>query len=109
MSVQGVGPVGLPPWQGKPTETARRPVESEQAARPALERKPPPVAAAQPDAIRLPDSPPDGVDPELWSLLTTEERTHFSRFAAMGGVTYGPGAARPSMPPASGQRFDLRV
>ncbi|MFW6331372.1 MAG: hypothetical protein ACOC3J_06570, partial [Gemmatimonadota bacterium] len=56
------------------------------------------------------DAPiPDGVDAELWSLLTTEERTHFARFAAMGGVTYGPRTQGPAAPPVRGHRLDLRI
>ncbi len=51
---------------------------------------------------------PEGVDPELWSLLTTEERAHFARFAAMGGVTYGPESSA-KKPFVRGQRLDLRI
>lgn len=52
---------------------------------------------------------PEGVEPELWSLLTTDERAHFARFAAMGGVTYGPNAASPERPFVRGQRLDVRI
>lgn len=52
---------------------------------------------------------PEGVDPELWGLLTTEERAHFARFAAMGGVTYGPQTNRAGSPFGRGRRLDVRI
>jgi hypothetical protein len=55
-------------------------------------------------------SAPRDVDPELWSLLTTEERSHFARSQALGPLTYGraPSAER-TQAPMRGLRLDLRV
>jgi hypothetical protein len=111
MSVHGIGPTIPDVYRGEP---ARRPEDSEgaEAARsprpdPATEQRT--VAPAVPDGGGDLQSVPEGVDAELWSLLTTEERAHFARFAAMGGVTYGPRADAPSRPPVRGHRLDLRI
>ncbi len=32
--------------------------------------------------------PPEGTDPKLWSILTTEERSYFARSSAQGPLTY---------------------
>jgi hypothetical protein len=57
---------------------------------------------------------PAGVDPQLWSVLTTEERTHFAKLSAMGPLTYGRGLSAFSVadapPPAvRGARLDIRA
>lgn len=79
-----------------------------------VRREPPATATptTPPAAEAVPEegiSMPDGVEPELWSLLTTEERAHFARFAAMGGVTYGPKTASSNRPFVRGQRLDVRI
>lgn len=35
---------------------------------------------------------PDGADPALWSVLTGAEKQFFARQAALGPLSYGPGA-----------------
>jgi hypothetical protein len=70
--------------------------------------KPQPTPAPAPETADGAVAIPEGVDPELWSLLTTEERAHFARFAAMGGVTYGPESST-QRPFVRGQRLDLRI
>lgn len=37
----------------------------------------------------LPVEAPPGTDPQLWSVLTAEERRYFAHSRAMGPVTYG--------------------
>lgn len=55
-------------------------------------------------------SAPQGVDPALWSVLTTEERDFFVRNRARGPLTYGPGATpSDSAAPPAGGRLDIRV
>ena len=34
-------------------------------------------------------APPPGTDPELWTVLTPDERAYFARLGAMGPLTYG--------------------
>jgi hypothetical protein len=56
--------------------------------------------------------PPAGVDPNLWQVLTADERTHFSRLSSMGPLTYGRGMAQSSAPQAPavrGARLDIRI
>ncbi len=58
----------------------------------------------------LSDAPPPGTDPELWSVLTTEERAYYAKAQSMGPLTYRPGtASSPTAPPVRGGRLDVRV
>jgi hypothetical protein len=58
----------------------------------------------------VPAEPPQGADPELWSMLTPEERAFFARAWLMGPVTYGPGASTSPWPQVHlGGRIDMRV
>lgn len=110
----GLGPQGL----DRLRETAR-PAPGQgagEADRSAAARHEPMPTPASPGIAAVGDpglddalAMPEGVEPELWSLLTTEERAHFARFAAMGGVTYGPKAAGPKRPFVRGQRLDVRI
>lgn len=53
---------------------------------------------------------PDGIDPALWTVLTSEERTFFAQTGAMGPLTYGPGVSRGSLPSMRlGGRIDVKV
>lgn len=53
---------------------------------------------------------PRGVDPDLWSVLTAEEREFFAVRREMGPITYGrePRAAREA-PLPRGRRLDVRA
>lgn len=94
-----------------------------------------PGRAAIPDGTRLPDAgrpagdaaiqsdrvevsstqgaesadPPQGVDPQLWSLLTAEERSYFARARELGPLTYGRQSAATSQTSIRGARLDVRV
>jgi hypothetical protein len=46
------------------------------------------LASSQPQPT-LPAEPPVGTDPELWSVLSSEERVFFAKVGAMGPLTYG--------------------
>lgn len=57
---------------------------------------------------------PPGTDPELWSILTSEERAFFARRSDTGPLTYAKVMrpdrhATPSAPTARGGRVDIRV
>lgn len=59
-----------------------------------------------------PAVPPTGTDPELWSVLTADERTYFAKLGAMGPLTYGrvlSGQLPPSTPSARGVRLDVKA
>lgn len=60
----------------------------------------------------LPTQPPPGTDPELWSVLSADERVFFAKLGAMGPLTYGrvlSHAQQPSVPGARGGRLDVKV
>ena len=77
-----------------PTLPSIRPTRStETEAQPATQDAALPFAPAGSDAetnrAADSDTPPAGVDPELWSVLTAEEREFFSVAQELGPVTYG--------------------
>jgi hypothetical protein len=109
MSINGIGPAGaglggITPW--------RTPGEGEAAREP---RKAPAAPASgsesretrQAQALR---EVPAGVDPQLWGVLTSEERAFMLRAREMGPVTYRPGAPEGrGEAPIRGGRLDVRV
>ena len=68
----------------------------------ALERP----AAPDDDVASL--RPPKGTDPELWKVLTSDERAFFAREDAMGPLSYGHRIASTPSLPARGGRLNLR-
>jgi hypothetical protein len=52
---------------------------------------------------------PQGVDPQLWSILTAEERDYFARSRELGPLTYGRQSSASSPTSIRGARFDVRV
>ena len=98
MSINGVG-YGAhiqPRLQGPGEGATREPLAVQGTP------KPPPT-------IGIAAAAPPGTDPELWSMLTAEERDFFDKAQSLGPVTYGPNAASadPALP--RGARLDLRV
>ena len=60
----------------------------------------------------VPVQPPQGTDPELWSVLTQDERAYFAKLGAMGPLTYGRvlTGQMPVQPPAvRGGRLDVKA
>ena len=51
---------------------------------------------------------PGAADPEMWSLLTADERSFYLRSAVRGPATYAPGA-NPSPEPSAGHRLGGRI
>lgn len=108
-ALSGIG--GLPriPLAG-PEERPHRidpagPGRAAAAPQPAAE-----AASLREGADDIPAEAPSGVDADLWSILTSEERRFFARTRALGPLTYGPrqGSA-PAAGPAPGGRIDVRV
>lgn len=70
-----------------------------------------PAAKQAPSAV--PEEAPPGTDPELWAVLSSDERAFFSRVGAMGPLTYGyvmqTGQMPTQAPAARGGRLDVRV
>lgn len=68
--------------------------------------------AARP-AASVPAEAPAGTDPQLWSVLTSDERAFFAKASAQGPLTYTNLVTKqaPSAPAAMprGSRMDVRV
>jgi len=112
-SIQGSAVAPILP-QILPTSTPERDVngggsEGAAPAGPGIpeQLRPPHESGAAAPRVEL---PPPGVDAELWSVLTSEEREFFSVSAEMGPVTYGrEQAARHETSLPRGRRLDVRV
>lgn len=115
MSIQGLGGVYGPPGviprtpgEGGLNETAR---QQEPAA--PLTHKAASGQILEADLARsgeLPVEAPPGTDPQLWSVLTAEERQYFAQAKAMGPVTYAPGRlGLADMALHRGGRLDVRA
>jgi hypothetical protein len=70
----------------------------------AIEAPSTPATPSEPSALR----PPKGTDPELWKVLTADERAFFARDEAMGPLSYGTRIAQNPAMPARGGRLNLR-
>jgi hypothetical protein len=67
-------------------------------------------AASNAAAAALPVQPPPGTDPELWSVLSPDERAFFAKAGAMGPLTYGRMLTNTATPPsARGGRLDVKA
>lgn len=69
-------------------------------------------APAAATSAGVPVQPPQGTDPELWSVLTQDERAYFAKLGAMGPLTYGrvlSGQLPTSAPMARGGRLDVKA
>lgn len=103
MSVHGVGPAGHIPI---PSHRQPEPASKEQVAVEA------PLRGAVPEppaSLGVAALAPPGTDPNLWSVLTAEERAYFEQVQALGPVTYGPSATSPDPAVPRGTRVDVRV
>ena len=109
-----INPIGIVPPGAGVVPGSLRPAQGEEASTEQL-RTPARTPGHGTEAhagsgVNLPERTPSGTDPDLWSVLTSEERDFFARARAMGPLTYGPsaGGAGPNAP-ARGGRVDLRV
>jgi hypothetical protein len=79
-----------------------------QAPRPLAAPNAPSAAPAAP----VPTQAPAGTDPELWNVLSADERVFFAKLGAMGPLTYGrvlSQAQQPAVPSTRGGRLDVKV
>jgi hypothetical protein len=90
MTVHGIGPI-IPPR----TLAVHQPAST-------------PVRSAEPQAPATEVARPNGVNAELWSVLTAEERSFFSQLTSLGSLTYGPRPS-PGVSAPVGQRIDVRA
>lgn len=81
-AVRDTGAAGMP---GAPAGAA---AQAQRATTPVPSAQPRPLTA--PGATdATPVEPPPGTDPQLWMVLSADERAHFARLGAMGPLTYG--------------------
>jgi hypothetical protein len=78
---------------------------------------PVPAPAAKPtttstkSSTSVPAEPPEGTDPALWSVLSSEERAYFAKAGAMGPLTYGKALREMNgsqLPAFRGGRLDVK-
>lgn len=115
MNLNGIGTL---PGMIRPTQPEQRPRVDTGHTGPAV-GAPAPAAAPQVRPATpasdlnqtLPVEPPPGTDPELWSVLSTEERAFFARTGAMGPLTYGHllDSTRRDTPVMRGGRLDVKA
>jgi hypothetical protein len=99
-----VGGAGIARTDGQRIGTA----QPQPAARTPHPAAPQPAPRGQQPAAAA--EPPAGTDPELWSVLSAEERAFFARVGAMGPLTYGRMMqAQPAVPAPRGGRLDVRA
>lgn len=100
MTVNGVGSV----------ETQRRGLEPAERAMPPQPGGSRRVGDAD-SRVRDELEVPRGTDPELWRILSREERDRFARAGAMGPLTYGYliNSGRNDLPVVRGGRLDVKA
>jgi hypothetical protein len=109
----GIG--GVQPNRPQPANTPAPDARVEERRAPAAPTTPAVVApnGVQPaNAPQVPVQAPAGTDPELWSVLSADERVFFAKLGAMGPLTYGrvlSQAQQPALPAARGGRLDVKV
>jgi hypothetical protein len=105
---------GIRPNPSLPNAPSTRPAaaDASRAARQVPASRPSLPPAAAPAGATASVQPPAGTDPELWSVLTQDERAYFARLGAMGPLTYGrvlSGQLPPAAPAARGVRLDVKA
>ena len=110
MSINGVrGPYGtITQRPVAPNAAQTEAARAKQVARPQTVAAP----AAPAHAAGVSVAPPPGTDPELWTVLTPDERSYFAKLGAMGPLTYGrvlSGQMQPPAPSVRGGRLDVKA
>jgi hypothetical protein len=111
MSIYGIGSSGVNRPANFPVRdnggTQRTPAQI-----PAKLQPPAPQTKSAIAAPGLPAEPPPGTDPNLWSILSGEERAFFAKAGAMGPLTYGRAFTEmksAQMPANRGGRLDVKI
>ena len=110
MSINGIGSVyanlGITPGSDRPSSADE--TQTGRVARPETASQP--AQSPQTAAEAVPAEAPPGTDPQLWEVLSAEERAFFARARALGPLTYAPGAPGDRQAaPVRGGRVDLKV
>ena len=108
MSINGInGAVGRPGLRpGQVSDTEREP-KSQAIQTPS---NTPAAAASAAASGVLSAEAPEGTDPALWSVLTSEERSYFAKANSIGLLTYSPRrSANAGAATIRGGRIDVKV
>jgi hypothetical protein len=120
MAINGIGGNGFNPYATgitRPNTGAMRPATPQTANDVAVTDQKSLANAIKNDAaartaqISSPDAP-NGVDQELWSVLSKEERSFFMKAGTMGPLTYGRMSSSQNPTPAPilrGGRLDIKA
>jgi hypothetical protein len=114
MSIYGIrgsivgnpGAPGTGATTSAPARTERRPVAPK--ATPSAT----PTASAKTAPATVSVQAPPGTDPDLWSVLSHDERAYFAKLGAMGPLTYGrvlSGQVQPQQAVSRGARLDVKA
>lgn len=98
----GLGSIGTPSRTGRSSEAELPRPDTNVGSR----------RAEQPRETAGAADVPPGTDPELWAVLTSEERAHFTRLRSMGPLTYNTSASsgtQQSNQARRGVRLDVRA
>jgi hypothetical protein len=109
--IYGIRPPTAATVGGVQTNRPQQPANQSPVSVPAPRPSPAPNAP-QAATAAVPTQAPIGTDPELWNVLSSEERVFFAKLGAMGPLTYGrvlSQAQQPSAPSARGGRLDVKV
>ncbi|MEO7043522.1 MAG: hypothetical protein ABI035_14770 [Gemmatimonadaceae bacterium] len=124
MAINGIGGGGFNPYAAgvtRPNATATRPTTSQtlpQSSNGVTASDQKSVAnaikndAAARNAQLSSPNAPDGVDQDLWGVLSKEERSFFMKAGSMGPLTYGRMSSSQTPTPAPmlrGGRLDIKV
>lgn len=114
MSIYGIGyptrPLGNTALRDAAQDRRTTPVSPDQS-RPAVGTSALNPAAAMPaNAQSQSVEAPAGTDPELWKVLSADERAYFAKVGAMGPLTYGRVVdSSRNVPSVRGGRLDVKI
>ena len=109
--IYGIRPPTAANIGGVQTNRPQQPAQQSPGALPSTRPAQAPTAP-QTATAAVPTQAPAGTDPELWNVLSSEERVFFAKLGAMGPLTYGrvlSQAQQPSAPSARGGRLDVKA
>ena len=120
MAINGIGSGGFNPYTtgvSRPNAGSQRPVTPQTSSDVAVADPKSLASAIKNDAaartaqLNSPNAP-TGVDQDLWSVLSKEERSFFMKAGTMGPLTYGRSSSSQSPAPAPilrGGRLDIKA
>jgi hypothetical protein len=112
MSIYGIGNSNFPRTPAQlPVRDGVRPQVQQPAMPIVIPTAKPAAGAATKGTQSVPVEAPEGTDPALWSVLSSDERAFFAKAGAMGPLTYGRAIREMTgvQPPAArGGRLDVK-